>query len=248
MLARRGIWILLAALLAVPAVSSARRPPQHGNPHEEVTATARVESAPHRTRHRNGRFFEELDVLLLSVRPADSRGDSGVRFDTLRPVHVIHDLTCGGAWIELAPGDRVSLKGEYVHPPSGRDLVHFTHPADSSCGRGAHPGGFLRREGAAMGADVPSPEASLPATASVGADGPAVAPAALAAFQASVRPILAARCTPCHEPGGKMYERMPFDNASVVASRAPRMAGRLKGADRRALEEWAAGVPVVSAR
>ena len=231
MLARRGIWILLAALLAVPAVSSARRRPQHGNPHEEVTATARVESAPRRTRHRNGRSFEELDVLLLSVRAADSRGDSGIEFDTLRPVHVIHDLTCGGAWIDLAPGDRVSLKGEYVHPPSGRDLVHFTHPADSSCGGGAHPGGFLRREGAAQGAD-----------------GPAVAPAVLAAFQASVRPILAARCTPCHEPGGKMYERMPFDNASVVASRAPRMAGRLKGADRRALEEWAAGVTAASAR
>ncbi len=159
MFARRGFWLLLSALLAVPADSSARRRPEHGNPHEEITATARVESPPRRTRHRNGRSFEELDVLLLSVRAADPRGDSGIEFDTRRPVHVIHDLTCGGMWIDLAPGDRVSLKGEYVHPPSGSDLVHFTHPADSSCGGGTHPGGFLRREAAAR-ADVRSRGAS----------------------------------------------------------------------------------------
>ncbi|MEP6800807.1 MAG: hypothetical protein ABJC07_02635 [Acidobacteriota bacterium] len=247
MLARRGFWLLLSALLAVPDASSARRRPQHGNPHEEITATARVESSPRRTRHRNGRSFEELDVLLLSVRAADPRGESGIEFDTRSPVHVIHDLTCGGTWVDLAPGDRVSLKGEYVHPPSGGDLVHFTHPADPSCGRGIHPGGFLRREAGAR-AEVPSREATPGVNPSAGADGPAIDSSSLSAFRTSVRPILAARCAPCHEPGGRMYERMPFDNASVVATHAPRMGGRLKGADRRALEDWAAGIPSTSGR
>ncbi len=235
MLARRGFWILLAALLALPAVSSARRRPQHGNPHEEIVALARVENAPRRTRHRNGRTFEELDVVLLSVRRADARGDSGIEFDTRRPVHVVHDLTCGGTWVDLVPGDRVSIQGEYVHPPSGRDLVHFTHPADSSCGRGDHPGGYLRREQAAANetpGGVPS-ERSL---------AEAIPPESVAAFNSNVRPVLASRCAPCQEPGGRMYERMPFDNPTFVASLAPRLAGSLGDADRRLLEEWA-GVP-----
>ncbi len=236
---RRATWVLLAGLLALPAVSSARRRPQHGNPHEEVTAIARVETPPRRTRHRNGRSFEELDVLLLSVQPAADRGDFRITFDIRRPVHVVHDLTCGGVWVDLAPGDRVALKGEYVHPPSGRDLVHFTHPADSSCGRGSHPGGFLRREASERGAATP-PAPAANSASSESAEAPVLAPASLAAFHSGVRPILAARCAPCHEPGGKMYGRMPFDDASVVASHAPRMAGRLKGADRKALEDWAA--------
>lgn len=245
MRARRWIPILVAGLLALPAVGSARRRPQHGNPHEEVTALARVETAPRRTRHRNGRSFEELDVLLLSVQPAEPGRDSGIPFETRRPVHVVHDLTCGGAWVDLERGDRVELKGEYVHTPSGRDVVHFTHPADASCGRGTHPGGFLRREAprAAAAPGLPAETASAPAPAvAAAADSAVLPPATLALFQASVRPVLAARCTPCHEPGGKMYGRLPFDNPSVVAMHAGRMAGRLSGADRKTLEDWAAGV------
>ena len=249
MRARRWTGILLAGLLAVPAVGSARRRAEHKNPHEEVTAVARVETAPRRTRHRNGRSFEELDVLLLSVQPEEPRRESVLAFDTTRPVHVVHDLTCGGAWVDLAPGDRVELKGEYVHPPSGRDLVHFTHPADRSCGRGTHTGGFLRREAAraAAGASLARETESAPAPAASAAPATVIPPASVALFQASVRPVLAARCTPCHEPGGKMYGRMPFDNASVVALHAARMAGRLSGADRKTLEDWAAGVSAAPA-
>ncbi|MEP6769727.1 MAG: hypothetical protein ABJC61_13730 [Acidobacteriota bacterium] len=247
---RRWIGILLAGLLAVPAVGSARRRREHKNPHEEVTAVARVETAPRRTRHRNGRTFEELDVLLLSVHPAEPRRQSGIAFDTSRPVHVVHDLTCGGTWVDLAPGDRVEVKGEYVHPPSGRDLVHFTHPADTSCGRGSHPSGFLRREGAraAAAASLPGETASPPARDASASPAAGIPPASVELFQASVRPILAARCTPCHEPGGKMYGRMPFDNASAVALHAARMAGRLSGPDRKTLEDWAAGVSAAPAR
>lgn len=78
---------------------------------------------------------------------------------------------------------------------------------------------------------------------------PAAAPAAEppaptpSLFQSSIRPILAARCAPCHEPGGKMYGRLPFDRPSVVASHADGVRRRLKGEDRKALEVWLATLP-----
>lgn len=232
---RRAIGLLLAGILVLPAASRAgRRRPSHGNPHAEISAMARVETAPRRHRHRNGRSFEELEVLLLSVKPLDSAAGSEhfletkagarVAFDMKNAVRLVHDLSCGGAWVELKPGDRVELRGEYVRVPSGRDIIHFTHPADGSCGAAvSHAGGFLRPAPESAAAPIPAASAEL--------------------FLSSVRPILSVRCAPCHEPGGKMYARMPFDDPATVASHAARMAGRLSGDDRRALEAWAAGLP-----
>ncbi len=57
-------------------------------------------------------------------------------------------------------------------------------------------------------------------------------------FLTSVRPMLALKCAPCHEPGGKLYEKLPFDNRTVVADHAPGMMKRLKGEDRAILEAW----------
>lgn len=58
-------------------------------------------------------------------------------------------------------------------------------------------------------------------------------------FVASVRPILKARCAPCHEPGGKMYDRMPFDEPSVVAFFEAGIRKRLQEpTEREALESW----------
>jgi hypothetical protein len=49
--------------------------------------------------------------------------------------------------VDLAPGDQVEVKGEYVQPPNGADLIHFTHPAGGECGRGEpHPDGYLRKK------------------------------------------------------------------------------------------------------
>ena len=54
-----------------------------------------------------------------------------------------------------------------------------------------------------------------------------------------MRPILASRCAPCHNPGGRMYERLPFDDAEVVASHREGVARRLKDPDERAaFERW----------
>jgi len=68
-----------------------------------------------------------------------------------------------------------------------------------------------------------------------------------AAFAATVRPVLAAKCTPCHEPGGKMYASLPFDKSETIASHREGVLKRLKGDDRAAVEKWLATLPQAQA-
>ena len=37
-------------------------------------------------------------------------------------------------------------------------------------------------------------------------------------FHAQLKPLLIKNCSPCHFPGGKMYARMPFDQALTITS------------------------------
>ena len=46
-------------------------------------------------------------------------------------------------------------------------------------------------------------------------------------FAGQIQPILA-RCTPCHFPGGKMYDRLPFDRAETVYLLREKLFTRLK--------------------
>jgi len=62
-------------------------------------------------------------------------------------------------------------------------------------------------------------------------------------FRSTVRPLLAAKCAPCHEPGGKMYSKLPFDRPETISGHAPGVLKRLKGADREAVERWLASLP-----
>ena len=62
-------------------------------------------------------------------------------------------------------------------------------------------------------------------------------------FAAAVRPVLAAKCAPCHEPGGKMYGSLPFDKAETISSHREGVLKRLKGDDRAAVEKWLATLP-----
>jgi len=47
-------------------------------------------------------------------------------------------------------------------------------------------------------------------------------------YKAQVLPILQKKCTPCHFPGGKMYERMPFDYSEIIISNEPGVLKRFK--------------------
>ena len=87
-----------------------------------------------------------------------------------------------------------------------------------------------------------SPTATGPPTA-LPSPSPSPPPAATAVpdlFAGSVRPILKTHCAPCHEPGGRLYDRLPFDDARVVSSHSPGILRRLKGEDRAAFEQWLA--------
>lgn len=59
-------------------------------------------------------------------------------------------------------------------------------------------------------------------------------------FEGHVRPLLTRTCTPCHNPGGKMYAKLPFDQPEVVRSHKEGVLRRLKGDDRRLVETWIA--------
>jgi hypothetical protein len=67
----------------------------------------------------------------------------------------------------------------------------------------------------------------------------AAPPADVDVFETTVRPVLSRTCAPCHEPGGRMYERLPFDNANVVAGHAESVLKRLKApADKQIIQSW----------
>jgi len=217
---RRSLLALsFAFCLASLAVASAKKRPHAKSPHAEIAAVAVVETPPRRILHRNGRAFEELDVRILSaehVSEGDADGDENPAIDKTHRVHVVSDLTCGGKWVDAKPGDRLEIKGEYVHPPSGADLIHFTHPADASCpGRAGHSDGYLRLARAASAPPSETPDL----------------------FQTAVRPVLAKNCV-CHEKGGKMYARLPFDDPNVLSSHTPGVRKRLKGDDLALFERW----------
>jgi hypothetical protein len=54
-----------------------------------------------------------------------------------------------------------------------------------------------------------------------------------------VKQMLSTNCSPCHNPGGKMYERLPFDNPEVVRAHSGPISKRLdKPEDKRLLEDW----------
>ncbi|HTS03112.1 MAG TPA: hypothetical protein VMN04_11350 [Thermoanaerobaculia bacterium] len=138
--------LLLGVLLSAPLRAS-KSPSKKGS-HAQIVAVCRVESPPAAKRHRNHRRFLEFDVTILSFArvagDAEADPDLPVRRD--RPIHVIHDLSCGGRSLDLAPGDAVEIRGEYVAVPGGGDLIHFTHAADGSCGpAGTHPDGGIRK-------------------------------------------------------------------------------------------------------
>jgi hypothetical protein len=61
-------------------------------------------------------------------------------------------------------------------------------------------------------------------------------------FRKTIQPILSARCGQCHDPGGRMYDRLPFDDPQVVSSHSAGILRRLKGEDRAAVEKWVAGL------
>src|SRR5215510_9273077 len=47
-------------------------------------------------------------------------------------------------------------------------------------------------------------------------------------FKKQIQPILEKRCSPCHFPGGKMYEKLPFDTSSTILLKKEGILKRIK--------------------
>jgi hypothetical protein len=138
-------------LLAVAPLHAAKKPSRK-SPHTQVVAVCRVETAPAEKVHANRRTFLEFDVTIVSFErvPGDADADPNLPILQSDRVHVVHDLSFGGERVTLLAGDAAEIRGEYVAVPNGRDLIHFTHPADGSCGtKGGHPDGGIRKLDAA---------------------------------------------------------------------------------------------------
>ena len=67
-------------------------------------------------------------------------------------------------------------------------------------------------------------------------------------FRKTVYPILSARCGECHDPGGRMHARLPFDDPGTITSHSAGVLRRLKGDDRAAVEKWLAGLAPAAGR
>lgn len=81
----------------------------------------------------------------------------------------------------------------------------------------------------------PARMTSTPAGQPPGATGPAREPAAAPPatghagdFESRVRPLLEARCQPCHFPGGSMYGKLPFDQEETIRELGERLFTRIK--------------------
>lgn len=94
---------------------------------------------------------------------------------------------------------------------------------------------------------IPSPPATLPSPPASPTPQPPEEPAANSEtdpdFARDVQPILVRACNPCHFPGGKMYQPMPFDDPKTIASHREGVLRRLKGSDRTTAERWLSALP-----
>ena len=62
-------------------------------------------------------------------------------------------------------------------------------------------------------------------------------------FETQVRPILEKRCNPCHFPGGKMYDRLPFDRPGTIRVLGTALFTRIHDPEERATISAFLGVP-----
>lgn len=54
-------------------------------------------------------------------------------------------------------------------------------------------------------------------------------------FPTQIRPILEARCQPCHFSGGKVYQHLPFDRPETIKTLGTKLFTRIKDENERRL-------------
>src|ERR1700682_3288025 len=82
-----------------------------------------------------------------------------------------------------------------------------------ACGRAEFKAAHLSTSDMNQVAAVPASSSGLPAKVD---------------FTTQIRPILEARCQPCHFSGGKVYQRMPFDRPETIKTLGTKLFTRIK--------------------
>jgi hypothetical protein len=54
-------------------------------------------------------------------------------------------------------------------------------------------------------------------------------------FTTQIKPILEAKCQPCHFSGGKVYAKMPFDRPETIKTMGTKLFTRIKDENERRL-------------
>ena len=54
-------------------------------------------------------------------------------------------------------------------------------------------------------------------------------------FASQIRPVLEARCQPCHFAGGKVYQHLPFDRETTITTLGTKLFTRIKDENERRL-------------
>jgi hypothetical protein len=76
-------------------------------------------------------------------------------------------------------------------------------------------------------ARTPIPPPAIQPVSTHAAPAPSVSPRAVD-FQTQIRPILEARCRPCHFEGGTMHERLPFDRPETIHTLGEKLFTRIQ--------------------
>ena len=92
--------------------------------------------------------------------------------------------------------------------------------------------GCVSRQAASMHASVSAAPAASTVPASTSCPVPAEG---RVDFQSQVLPLMVKRCSPCHFPGGKMYDRLPFDSPQTLRELGTRLFTRIERQDEQAL-------------
>jgi len=58
-------------------------------------------------------------------------------------------------------------------------------------------------------------------------------------FTNQIQPILVSHCSPCHFPGGKMYQQLPFDKDTTIINHKTGILRRIKGDDNALIKAFA---------
>lgn len=97
----------------------------------------------------------------------------------------------------------------------------------------AFPGCLFLLASCAPARQTSAPQAPPPVPAHTAAPPAAVSPKV--DFATQIRPILEARCQPCHFTGGSMYEKLPFDRAETIRHLGEKLFTRIRAEDEQAL-------------